>query len=229
MDTKLIIFDWGGVVEPRTYETTWKKIQKICGIKNTDLKEAYFKDPQRSLIKSKTDFIKDLDKMLTDTPMKIPEDDNSYSIVTGAKHCPTEYGKGLYLYSIYQSVFRTVPYKKDVADMIARLPTDNIKTALLSDVGVWDLDRQNQQLKIDSFSFVWRSCQIGLSKRIGSIYRHVARQLGAAGFHPENVLFIDDNPENTEKAARECGWDTYIDRNCESADKLRQIIDNFVS
>lgn len=224
MYDKLVIFDWSGVVEPRrTYKKNWDMIGKICGIDSTDLKATYFSDPSRERITDKHEFLKMLEDMTSGFDMKYPSGVDEMDLVKDTQEFP----RGRFLFDVYESVCATIPYRKDIAALISKLPEHGIHTALLSDAGIWDLKRQNKQMNLSSCSFVWRSCQMKDpkgSKKYGDIFAIAKADIETAGFDSHDVLYIDDNEEYLKTAAIECGWNTYLDEDCESAAGLIKVI-----
>lgn len=221
---KLIVFGWGGVIEPCTYQTTWKKIERICGIKGIDLRELYFSHPEMELINNRFDFLERLEDILSDVQMK------ELTVGDDALICEApDFGKARFVYDVYQSVFSSVPYRKDVAGLIYSLSENGINTAIFSDVGVWDLKRQEKQIDTSLCSFVWQSCRTGFSKRGDTAYLKAANEVFNAGFDDKDVLFIDNNQTNLDKSEDICGWLTHLDKDNEPAEKLSGVISAFLS
>jgi putative hydrolase of the HAD superfamily len=71
-------------------------------------------------------------------------------------------------------------------------------TAILSDQTEW-LDRLDETLHFfQDFDKVYNSFHLGKGKRDATVYDDVTKDLGLA---PEQVVFIDDNPGNVERAS----------------------------
>lgn len=227
LEDKLIIFDWGGVIEDTSkYPKCWDMIKKVCGVEEAfNLRDYYLSHIEMEYIDNKPEFIKQLNEMLEGIDMRnIPKGRDDHAIAEDGY----QYSKGEYLYSIYQIVCNGIPFRRDVSSLLSELPSSGIRSALLSDVGMWDLKRQNFEVDTSLCSFDWRSCHNHSSKRGGGLFKICKRDLGHAGIDPRDVLFIDDNEKNLEMAEKECGWNTYLDKDYENSEELKKIIDRFV-
>lgn len=115
------------------------------------------------MIKDRETFISKLDKALQNVDMTAPQDYRGYTDMIGVELPIEKHWKAEYLYHVYQTVLDTVPYRKDVADLFNSLPQIGIDIALLPNVGIWDLKRQNKHIDTSVCSFIWRSCEKGSS------------------------------------------------------------------
>lgn len=229
MSDKLIITDWGGVIE-KASNLPWIRIGNIFGVDGIDLKHQYVMHQSLELIDNRPDFIASLDKAFGDIPMKIPENDRTYADIAGTRPSIEEYGKAEYLYTIYQLIAETVPYRGNIIELMASLSDQGIKTGLLTDIGVWDLKRQNRRLgdRYRDFSFIWQSCRTGKSKKSGTAWKRCLMDIENAGIKPEDVLYIDDNESYLRVAQRICGWSTLYDVDWADAEELKGEIDKFL-
>jgi len=90
--------------------------------------------------------------------------------------------------------FRLRPW---MLDLVRSLTNQGIGCAILSDQVDW-LDRLNERFGFfRAFDRVFNSYHLGKSKRDETIFGDVAADLGS---RPENILFIDDSPENVRRA-----------------------------
>ena len=81
--------------------------------------------------------------------------------------------------------------------MVRALRSQGYITAVLSDQTEW-LDRLDEELHFfQDFDKVYNSFHLGKGKRDASIFADVAGDLGLA---PEQVIFVDDDPGNVERA-----------------------------
>jgi len=85
-------------------------------------------------------------------------------------------------------------------EVVRRVQEKGCRTGILSDQTDW-LDRLNDRDGFfKEFDCVFNSYHIGLSKKHGAIFRYVAETLEVPA---ANILFIDDNRGNIERAALE--------------------------
>jgi len=85
-----------------------------------------------------------------------------------------------------------------ILGIVRELRSRGYVVAILSDQTQWldELDREYHFFK--EFDRVFNSYHSGKGKKDPSLFRDVAAELGLP---PSKVLFIDDNPENVERAA----------------------------
>jgi putative hydrolase of the HAD superfamily len=82
--------------------------------------------------------------------------------------------------------------------MVRALRRQGYITAILSDQTNW-LDRLDAELHFyQDFDKVYNSFHLGKGKRAPSLFDDVVKDLGLA---PEQVVFVDDNPGNVERAS----------------------------
>jgi len=81
--------------------------------------------------------------------------------------------------------------------MVRALRSQGYITAILSDQTEW-LDRLDAELHFfQDFDKVYNSFHLGKGKRDASVFADLVRDLGLA---PEQVIFVDDDPGNVERA-----------------------------
>jgi putative hydrolase of the HAD superfamily len=87
---------------------------------------------------------------------------------------------------------------------IKRVRARGVTVALLSDQTDW-LDELNRREPFyHCFDRLFNSFTLKKSKRDASLFRDVTKELGLA---PDEILFVDDNPENVDRAKAQ-GWKT---------------------
>jgi putative hydrolase of the HAD superfamily len=85
-----------------------------------------------------------------------------------------------------------------IIKVVQKLKSSGFIVAILSDQTNW-LDELNQRTPFyHYFDYIFNSFDLKKTKRDPSLFRDVCIQLGV---QPEEVLFIDDNLENIERAA----------------------------
>ena len=92
--------------------------------------------------------------------------------------------------------------------LVQTLRQQGFLVGLLSDQTEW-LDRLDAKYGLyQEFDRLYISCRLGKGKRDPSLYDDVARDLG---LEPQQILFIDDNQGNIQRAASQ-GWQTILFR-----------------
>lgn len=220
---KLVIFGWAGVIEQKDTDRAWKMADRVCRVKGTSLKELYHKSPENSTITDKRAFLKKLQEMTEGVSMSYPHGPDWTDLIGDEQ----EYGRGRYIFDIYQSSSALISYRKDIAVLLQKLPGRGIRTALLCDCGLWDLRRQNMRIDLSACTFVWRSCQLGISTSGGDLFAEAARTSGCMGFAPKDVLYISSSLPELEQADDICGWGTFYDKEFLPAETLEDAIMTF--
>lgn len=210
--SKVIIFDWGGVVE--SHENNLQ-----------DLKEA------------KIRMIKKLNSNLSDEEILAGwTDKTSTGILMGANNDPenikdwvnlVQYNMGIRISfdefkRLYEEELSSVKYYKEVVDFVHSLK-NKCKIAILSNLMPFDKKRIDNQYDLDEFDYVYLSFEIGLKKPDKQIYEYVLNNLK---IDANDILFIDDDTDNISMA-KECGWNT-----CQAfgyeLDKIKKSVEEFL-
>lgn len=210
--SKVIIFDWGGVVE--SHENNLR-----------DLKEA------------KIRMIKKLNSNLSDEEILASwTDKTSTGILMGATNDPenikdwvnlVQYNMGISISydefkRLYEEELSSVKYYKEVVDYAHSLK-NRCKIAVLSNLMPFDKKRIDNQYDLDEFDYVYLSFEIGLKKPDKQIYEYVLNDLK---IDANDILFIDDDTDNIS-IAKECGWNT-----CQAfgyeLDKIKKSVEEFL-
>lgn len=192
---KLIIFDWGGVVERhtgsgRTVEQSWVAAMRKLGATGTD-----------AFLSQK---ISDACELFS-----IGTVDCEYMADSFAKYLCAELGVHYYGFSSFSSIYKQelmkTDYYKDVVSYIHSLQ-ERCHLGVLSNLMMLDCDRIDYQMDLSRFDFVWLSFDLGLSKPNPEIFQRVE---SVANVRPCDILFLDDSSENiTAAAARD--WNVHL-------------------
>lgn len=126
------------------------------------------------------------------------------------------------LVKAYEEEGTKIKYYKDVVSFAHSLK-NRCEIAILSNLLPIDKKRINDQYDLRKFDHVYLSFELGLRKSDLLIYKYVLNDLQV---EVENILFIDDNHENII-AAQKCGWNT-----CEAfgyeLDKIKGAVEEFL-
>lgn len=210
---KVIIFDWGGVVE--SHENNLQ-----------DLKEAKIRMIKRfnSNLSDEEILARWTDKTSTGILMGATNDfENIKDWVNLVQHnmdinISFDEFKGL-----YEDELSSVKYYKEVVDYAHSLRS-RCKIAILSNLMPFDKKRIDSQYDLNKFDYVYLSFEIGLRKPDRQIYEYVLNDLKVDA---KDILFIDDDTNNI-LMAQECGWNT-----CQAfgyeLDKIKKSVDEFLN
>ena len=210
--TKVVIFDWGGIVE--SHENNLQ-----------DLKAA-----QVRLIKRFTNLLSDqeiLERWTNKTAEDVligatnKEEDIKDWVAINQKNMninvPFEEFK-----KAYEEEFDLVRYYMDVVKYAHSLK-EICKIAILSNLTPFDKKRIDKQYDLSKFDYVYLSFEIGVRKPDRKIYEYVLEDLGVS---PKDILFIDDDTDNI-LMAKECGWNTCKAYGYE-LDKIKDSVEQFL-
>ena len=205
MRKKLILFDWGNIVESHTIgyscKDAWIELFKSCGYESdNDLFDELSKY-RTTAIRSIAEFEEVYKTMKTDFKLKVDF---------------IEFQKRYYNY------FKDIHYFKDVRDFEISLK-DKCYIGILSNLTIFDKDRIDEQLGLNNYDYVFLSFEIGLRKPDMEIYEEVQKNIP---FDKKNILFIDDNPKNIE-TAKKIGWNTFCATGLE-LDKIKKVCNEFI-
>lgn len=209
---KVVIFDWGGIVESHEYDMKDLNDAKIRMIKRID--------------SSLSD-----EEILSKWVNKTPDGVNigTVSDLKEVKRYVEFLQKSLGInisyedfVNLYEEEFKAVKYYKDVVDYAHSLKS-RCKIAILSNLMYFDKRRINDQYDLSKFDYVYLSFEIGMRKPDEKIYKYVLDDLKVK---PEDILFIDDDYQNI-LAAKKCGWNTCLAFGYE-LDKIKKSVDDFL-
>ena len=192
-NSKVVIFDWGGIVE--SHENNLQ-----------DLKEAKIRMIKRynHTLSDKEILDRWTDK--TSSGVLIGSTNNEEDIKDWVNLVQKNMNINITLEEFkkaYEEELTSVKYYKDVVDFAHSLK-DKCKIAILSNLMPFDKKRINAQYDLSKFDYVYLSFEVGMKKPDKKIYEYVLHDLN---IEPENILFIDDDSDNILRA-KECGWNT---------------------
>ncbi len=180
---KLILFDWGNIVEAHTtgyncYDA-FDNLFKRCGCVFEGRIFNQLGKYKLSKIKDEEEFKNVFETMKKDLNLKVSFD---------------EFKK------IYYEEFDNIDYYQDVVDFEHSLK-DKCYIGILSNLFIYDKDRLNRQVNLSMYDYVFLSFELGMKKPNRDIFEYV---LDNVDFDPKDILFIDDREDNVNMA-RELG------------------------
>lgn len=214
-NNKIVIFDWGGVVESHSkgeYNVNKAIVNTIRHFNNK------WKDDEEILEKN----------------CKLWNDENGINIGTVGDIDSTkkwiERIKKAYDFNctfeeyikVYNEEFGKIEYYKDVVEFAHSLK-EYCKIGILSNLEMIAKERINKQLNLKQFDYVWLSFEVGIEKPDERIYKYVQNE---CKIESSNILFIDDSKDNTD-AAKTMGWNVC---NCtgKELDKIKKEVQEFL-
>lgn len=195
MQNKIIIFDWGGVIESHDKNElneyqTWHNILKKFNI-STSRKEIINKYEKINL-----------DENNNHIGVLNSKDDLEKWIKRLQKEWKFSCSVNEFINN-YQEEFSKIYYYQDVVSFIHDLKNiSNTKVGLLSNLMMLDKKRLDQQVDLNYFDYVFLSFEIGMRKPFPKIYEYVEK---ICNVKPENIMFIDDDTDNIKQAIKR-GW-----------------------
>ncbi len=180
---KLILFDWGNIVESHTTGYTvydaFDDLFKDLGYKN---KKVYDKLSKYHLSKIPT----------------IKEFEITFNNIKKEFNLRGDFKNFIDRYNYY---FDKILYYKNVRDYEISL-RDKCYIGILSNLTILDRKRLDKQVGLKNYDYVFLSFEMGLKKPDMEIYNKVQLEIP---FAKSDVLFIDDRLDNVE-SAKEYGW-----------------------
>ena len=209
---KVVIFDWGGVVESHENNLQDLKNAKIRVIRRFNNLLS-----NENILKGWTD--------KTPNGVKISTINNEQDIKDWISlvqknmniNVPFEEFK-----KAYEEELSSIKYYIDVVKYAHSL-TNRCKIAILSNLLPFDKKRIDDQYDLSKFDNVYLSFEIGMRKPDGRVYEYVLNDLK---IKPENILFIDDDTNNI-LMAKNYGWNTCQAYGYE-LDEIKQSVEYFL-
>ena len=189
---KIVIFDWGGVIESHK-EGEYSIDKAIINL----IKYFNSKEDEKTIVERyHAQSVEDI------TYHIYLENDKWFEKIKKEFNlkCNSEE-----FYDYYIKEFDKIDYYKDVVEFAHSLK-DKCKIAILSNLGSLDKQRLDKQVDLKQFDYVWLSFELNCRKPKEKIYEIVEKD---CNIEPKNILFIDDSKENIEVANKR-GWNTCL-------------------
>ena len=187
---KIVIFDWGGIIESHregeyNVDTAIENlIKQFNPTESKNIVERYY---SRSVQFGVND-IRDIKENKWFEQIK-----EEFSLKCTAQE----------FYDYYIKEFDNIEYYKDVVEYAHSLK-EKCQIGILSNLGYLDKQRLDKQVELKKFDYVWLSFELKCRKPNEKIYKIVEED---CKIKPENILFIDDSKENID-TAKKLGWNT---------------------
>lgn len=214
---KIVIFDWGGVVESHydgEYNCFSSKIDIINRL-NSEIK-----------ILDEKAIIDEWEECNYDKNGKcISEVNNKEDIQNWFERIKRKFNLNCSydaFYKVYQEESEKIEYYKDVVNFAHSLK-DKCLIGILSNLSSLDKSRIDKHYDLSKFDYVWLSFDMNCRKPNGEIYEKVEDE---CKIDPKNILFIDDVKENIVPAQKR-GWIT-CNAEGHEIDKIKKCVEEFL-
>ena len=205
MKKKIILFDWGNIVESHLTGYTWYDafydLFKACGYTGNN------------------DFFKSLEKYKLCSIPTVADFEDVYNQMAKDYNFKTTYKKFI---KIYKKIFDKIDYYPDVAEYEKSLK-DKCYIGILSNITVFDKERLDKQVDLSKYDYVFLSNEMNCKKPSKEIFEKVNEILP---FTPENILFIDDKQDNIDMA-KQFRWNV-IKANGLEYEKIKLCCEKFI-
>ena len=209
---KIVIFDWGGVIENHKdpeygwHALTANIIKRLSNGRNDTIKtwSRLVLDNQEIPVCAINDTDL-LNKWIDYIALKNGFDNNKDEFL-----------------KVYKEEYSKILYYKDVVDYLHSL-RGRVKVGILSNLVMLDKERLDSQVDFNYIDCLFLSFELGMVKPNESIYKKVEELLNMSA---DKILFIDDRSENVE-AAKKCGWNV-LQAIGEDLDLIKETVERFL-
>ncbi len=205
MRKKLILFDWGNIVEAHTTGYTcraaWLDTFRACGYVGD-------KDIFDRLSKYRVSCIRDSLEFM-----------NVYELLKKDFGFNKNFQEFV---EIYLNIFDKIDYYEDVSNYEKSL-RDKCYIGIFSNLTIFDKSRLDKQVNLSNYDYVFLSFEYGLRKPERELYEIVQNKVP---FEAKDILFIDDRSDNIE-TAKEMGWNAFQSTGLE-LDKIKEKCEEFL-
>jgi len=203
---KLILFDWGNIVESHltgyNCRDAWDILFKKCGYTGDKRIFGSLREYKLSALKNEEEYKKAYEGIKKEFNLKV--DFETYK-------------------KYYYESFDKIEYYKEVRDYEISLK-ERCYVGILSNLSIFDEKRIDRQLNLKEYDYVFLSFKIGYRKPSIELFEYVS---SSVPFKKEDILFIDDTIYNVN-AAKEFGWKTLHASGLE-LDKIKKACEEFLN
>ena len=205
MKNKLILFDWGNIVESHTTGYTcydaFNDLFKACGYIGNDDVFTYLGKYKLFNIPTVADF------------------EFAYNQIANDFNFKTTYVEFI---KLYKEIFNKIDYYKEVADYEKSL-RDKCFIGIFSNLTLFDKERLDKQVNLSNYDYTFLSFEMHCNKPSRDIYEKVNEKIS---FNSEDILFIDDKQDNIDMA-KEFGWNT-LKANGLELERIKECCEKFI-
>ncbi len=201
---KLILFDWGNIVEAHHTGYTMFDAYKYLFLElGCELKDKI-----------------NLGKYHLSSISTMEDLENTFYDIKDEYHLKGDFKNYIERYDYY---FDKISYYYDVRDYEVSLK-DRCYIGIFSNLSILDKKRLDSQVGLSNYDYVFLSFELGCQKPDPMTYDKVNESLP---FDDKDILFIDDSIDNVE-AAKGKGWNTLLATGLE-LDKIKKACEEFLN
>ena len=216
-DEKIVIFDWGGIVESH-FEGEYNCHTAQIDVVNLLRKDQETLNPDYILEKWEECAYNENGKSIVEYS-DFEETKKWFERFKLKFNLKCDYDE---FYKAYQDESEKIKYYKEVVEFAHSLK-DKCKIGILSNLAWADKTRIDKHYDLSKFDYVWLSFELNCKKPDERIYEIVEKDCQL----PTNkILFIDDSPANI-KVAQKRGWNTCL-TTALAFDKMKESVNNFL-
>lgn len=213
-ENKIVIFDWGGIVESHR-EGEYNFFEAMTNI----IKTFNPKVKEKEVAQGWKECTKDENGVEIGACNDIEQIKKWYKRLEEKFNFKSDF---ITFMDIYQKEFAKVHFYQDVVELEHKTK-EKCKIGILSNLMLIDKERINAQVNLSKFDYVWLSFEMEERKPNKRIYEMVEKE---CKIEPRNILFVEDTEENI-KTAQSMGWNTCKAYGYE-IDKIKQSIEAFL-
>jgi len=203
---KLILFDWGNIVESHTSgfscKDAFEELFKECGYIGDEVVFNSLSKYEITAIHTYEEFKNTFQDMKKEFGLKVEFE---------------EFAKK------YEEIFDKIDMYEDVRDYEISL-NDKCYIGIFSNLTIFDKKRLDKQVGLKNYDYVFLSFEMGCRKPDIIIFEKIQSKIP---FRKEDILFIDDKEKNI-KAAKEFGWNTLCATGLE-LDRIKDVCNSFIN
>ena len=181
---KLILFDWGNIVESHTT--------------GYNLYKAYDRVAKSLNYHGKIPFTKLLSKKGWSSIQTMEDFEKMFLSLKTEYNLTGEFNDFLTMLDTY---FEDIDFYQDVIDFELSLK-EQCYIGILSNLSITEKKRLDSQVGLSNYDYAFLSFELGCKKPEDAIYEYIENHVP---FKPKDILFIDDKKENVKKAKKR-GW-----------------------
>lgn len=201
---KVILFDWGNIVESHT-----------LGYNVFDAQRDLFTELGWNCQEKKIFSGYDISSMST-----MEEYKKFFYEIKKKYNLNCDFEQYLERYAYYHG---KITYFQDVRDFEESLK-DKCYIGMFSNLSIIDKERLDRQVGLDNYDYLFLSFEFGCQKPDERIYRMVEEKLPFKG---KDILFIDDD-ENNIAMAKKMGWEA-VQLDATKLDDMKNVCRDFIS
>ena len=184
---KIVIFDWGGIIESH------RKGEYNLDVAVENLIKHFNPKENKNIVERY--YNRSVELGINDT--KDIKEDKWF------KQIKEEFNLECTPQKFYDYYIKEFDNIEDVVEYVHSLK-EKCQIGILSNLGYLDKQRLDKQVELKKFDYVWLSFELKCRKPNEKIYKIVEED---CKIKPENILFIDDSKENID-TAKKLGWNT---------------------